>query len=172
MSSAESGEANRQAKGGLAYAGGPWALPAPSLPAGWLTGRWGQVYMTEALTTLLDWSLSQPEIWRASAFCDAENLASARGHGKGRHDLRGHAPPVPRSPEHLVRAARLPGLCQGQAVAIASIARPSSPSGGATWSSRSTVGARSTARASPVIAGTFGPMAHRRDSIVWSPVRG
>ncbi len=39
---------------------------------------WGQGYMTEALTTLVDWSLKQPEIWRASAFCDIDNGASAR----------------------------------------------------------------------------------------------
>ncbi len=39
---------------------------------------WGQGYMTEALSTLVDWSLDQPQIWRASAFCDIDNLASAR----------------------------------------------------------------------------------------------
>lgn len=39
---------------------------------------WGQGYMTEALSTLVDWSLDQPGIWRASAFCDIDNLASAR----------------------------------------------------------------------------------------------
>ena len=40
--------------------------------------HWGKGYMTEALTALVDWSLAQPEIWRASAFCDSENPASAR----------------------------------------------------------------------------------------------
>jgi ribosomal-protein-alanine N-acetyltransferase len=39
---------------------------------------WGRGYMTEALSTLVDWSLEQPGVWRASAFCDTENLASAR----------------------------------------------------------------------------------------------
>ena len=39
---------------------------------------WGQGYMTEALSTVVDWSLNQPEIWRASAFCDIDNLGSAR----------------------------------------------------------------------------------------------
>ena len=34
--------------------------------------------MTEALSALVDWSLDQPQIWQASAFCDMENLASAR----------------------------------------------------------------------------------------------
>ena len=38
----------------------------------------GLGYMTEALSALVDWSLDQPQIWRASAFCDMENLASAR----------------------------------------------------------------------------------------------
>ena len=39
---------------------------------------WGQGYTTEALTCLVEWSLQQDEIWRASAFCDIDNLASAR----------------------------------------------------------------------------------------------
>ncbi len=39
---------------------------------------WGRGYATEALTCLVEWSLSQSEIWRASAFCDVDNRASAR----------------------------------------------------------------------------------------------
>jgi RimJ/RimL family protein N-acetyltransferase len=39
---------------------------------------WGKGYMTEALKTVADWSLSRPATWRASAFCDVENIASAR----------------------------------------------------------------------------------------------
>ena len=39
---------------------------------------WGHGFATEALTHLVNWSLSQPQIWRAWAFCDAENPASAR----------------------------------------------------------------------------------------------
>lgn len=39
---------------------------------------WGLGYMTEALSMLADWSLDQADIWRASAFCDVENPASAR----------------------------------------------------------------------------------------------
>ncbi len=39
---------------------------------------WGQGYMTEALSALVDWSLDQPDVWRVSAFCDTENLASAK----------------------------------------------------------------------------------------------
>jgi RimJ/RimL family protein N-acetyltransferase len=40
--------------------------------------HWGKGIATEALRDLLDWSLAQPGIWRASAFCDVDNLASAR----------------------------------------------------------------------------------------------
>ncbi len=40
--------------------------------------HWGQGLMTEALRHLVDWSLAQPEIFRAWAFCDAANPASAR----------------------------------------------------------------------------------------------
>lgn len=40
--------------------------------------EWGKGTMTEALKALVDWSLAQPEVWRAQAFCDVENVASAR----------------------------------------------------------------------------------------------
>jgi len=39
---------------------------------------WGRGLMAEALHCLVDWSLAQPEIFRAWAFCDVENPASAR----------------------------------------------------------------------------------------------
>lgn len=39
---------------------------------------WGQGIMTEMVRTLIDWALAQPEIYRVSAICDWENLASAR----------------------------------------------------------------------------------------------
>lgn len=47
---------------------------------GYVLGRkfWGQGYMTEALRALLDWTDTQPDIFRAWAFCDMENPASAR----------------------------------------------------------------------------------------------
>ncbi len=47
---------------------------------GYVLGRayWGKGYMTEALRHLLTWSLDQPEIHRAWAFCDVDNPASAR----------------------------------------------------------------------------------------------
>ena len=39
---------------------------------------WGHGMTAEALAFLVDWSLRQPEIHRAWAFCDVENAASAR----------------------------------------------------------------------------------------------
>jgi [ribosomal protein S5]-alanine N-acetyltransferase len=39
---------------------------------------WGQGLMTEALTEVVRWGLSQPAIYRIGAFCDVENVASAR----------------------------------------------------------------------------------------------
>jgi ribosomal-protein-alanine N-acetyltransferase len=39
---------------------------------------WGQGLMTEALTEVVRWGLSQPSIFRISAVCDVENVGSAR----------------------------------------------------------------------------------------------
>ena len=39
---------------------------------------WGHGLATEALTHLVNWSLAQPTIFRAWAFCDVENPASVR----------------------------------------------------------------------------------------------
>lgn len=39
---------------------------------------WGRGFATEALTWLVDWSLAQPSIHRAWAYCDVENRASIR----------------------------------------------------------------------------------------------
>jgi ribosomal-protein-alanine N-acetyltransferase len=39
---------------------------------------WGHGFAGEALKFLVDWSLAQPQIWRAWAFCDVENPASVR----------------------------------------------------------------------------------------------
>jgi RimJ/RimL family protein N-acetyltransferase len=39
---------------------------------------WGQGYMAEALKAVIDWALSQEEIFRVWAVCDTENVASAR----------------------------------------------------------------------------------------------
>jgi RimJ/RimL family protein N-acetyltransferase len=39
---------------------------------------WGRGLMAEALKYLVDWSLEQPGIFRAFAFCDVENPGSAR----------------------------------------------------------------------------------------------
>ena len=40
--------------------------------------HWNKGYMSEALKYLVDWALAQDNIFRAQAFCDAENLASAK----------------------------------------------------------------------------------------------
>jgi len=40
--------------------------------------HWGQGLMAEALRHLVDWTLAQPEYFRAWAFCDVENPASVR----------------------------------------------------------------------------------------------
>lgn len=47
---------------------------------GYVLGRkhWRQGLMAEALASLVDWALAQPGIYRAWAFCDVENPASAR----------------------------------------------------------------------------------------------
>ena len=47
---------------------------------GYLLARkfWGHGFAAEALTFLVDWSLAQPAIFRAWAYCDAENPASGR----------------------------------------------------------------------------------------------
>ena len=39
---------------------------------------WNRGITSEALTRLLDWSLDQDVVYRAQAFCDVENIASAR----------------------------------------------------------------------------------------------
>jgi [ribosomal protein S5]-alanine N-acetyltransferase len=39
---------------------------------------WGHGFTTEALAFLVEWSLAQPAVFRAWAFCDVENLASCR----------------------------------------------------------------------------------------------
>ena len=39
---------------------------------------WGKGYMTEIMRTVIDWALTQPDIFRVQAFCDVENIASAR----------------------------------------------------------------------------------------------
>ena len=40
--------------------------------------HWGQGYTTEATRAVVDWALTQSEIWRVWALCDVENPASAR----------------------------------------------------------------------------------------------
>lgn len=73
---------------------------------------WGRGIATEALRVLLDWSLTQPGIWRASAFCDVDNLASARVLEKAGMNLEGinrravvhpNLSPVPRDVKMFAR---------------------------------------------------------------------
>jgi RimJ/RimL family protein N-acetyltransferase len=56
-------------------------LAAPHrLDCGYTLARawWGRGLMTEALTEVVNWALSQPRIFRIGAVCDVENIASAR----------------------------------------------------------------------------------------------
>ncbi len=52
----------------------------PRVAFGYVLARssWGRGYMTEALSSLVDWSLNHPGHWRASAYCDVVNSASAK----------------------------------------------------------------------------------------------
>ncbi len=47
---------------------------------GYVLGKkyWGHGFAAEALRHVVDWSLAQPKIWRASAYYDVENPASGR----------------------------------------------------------------------------------------------
>jgi RimJ/RimL family protein N-acetyltransferase len=40
--------------------------------------HWGKGYMTEILRAMIEWALGQPDIFRVQAFCDVDNLSSAR----------------------------------------------------------------------------------------------
>jgi RimJ/RimL family protein N-acetyltransferase len=40
--------------------------------------HWGRGYMPEALRVVVDWAMAQPEIYRVWAFCDVDNVTSAR----------------------------------------------------------------------------------------------
>lgn len=39
---------------------------------------WGHGYMTEVLRAVIDWALMGSEMYRVQAFCDVDNIASAR----------------------------------------------------------------------------------------------
>lgn len=40
--------------------------------------HWGQGLMTEALSTVVEWALSEPSVWRIGAMADIDNLGSMR----------------------------------------------------------------------------------------------
>jgi len=40
--------------------------------------EWGKGFMTEAVRKVIEFGLSQPDIYRLQGFCDVENIASAR----------------------------------------------------------------------------------------------
>jgi ribosomal-protein-alanine N-acetyltransferase len=56
------------------------AIEESKASLGYILGRnhWNNRYMTEAVTALVDWAMTQPSIHRVWAVCDIENLASAR----------------------------------------------------------------------------------------------
>ena len=55
-------------------------VEGPKVSFGYVLGREfrGRGYAAEALRPLVDWALGEPRVWRAWAFCAAENPASAR----------------------------------------------------------------------------------------------
>jgi RimJ/RimL family protein N-acetyltransferase len=82
---------------------------------GFLLARrfWRNGYATEAACAIVDWIFSVPSIWRLSATCDVENLASARvleKAGLTREAARD------RAPEFVTRAPRCLHVFQGTRV--------------------------------------------------------
>lgn len=75
--------------------------------------RAGQGLATEALSALAEWALSQDGMWRASAFCDVANKASARVLEKagfrleGRHRRFSVAPAMGPEPRDCLAYARV-----------------------------------------------------------------
>lgn len=55
-------------------------VEGPAVSFGYVLGRafWGRGYAAEALRALVDWAMAEPGVWRAWAYCAAENPASAR----------------------------------------------------------------------------------------------
>jgi len=53
---------------------------ATKLEFGYALARphWGRGIMTDVLTSVADWALSQPSIWRIGAYVDLENTGSIR----------------------------------------------------------------------------------------------
>ncbi|MDX1439450.1 MAG: GNAT family protein, partial [Rubricoccaceae bacterium] len=51
--------------------------------------HWNRGFMTEAITAVSDWLLSQPSIFRVGAVCDTENPGSARALEKSGFEREG-----------------------------------------------------------------------------------
>ena len=61
------------------------------LDIGYVLGRrhWGNGYMPEAISWLAEWALQQAGVFRVSAVCDIENIASARALEKSNFEREG-----------------------------------------------------------------------------------
>lgn len=55
-------------------------ISQPRAELGYVLARpfWNKGYMPEALQPVIDWAFTQPELFRVWAFCDVDNVASAR----------------------------------------------------------------------------------------------
>jgi ribosomal-protein-alanine N-acetyltransferase len=73
-----------------------------TLVVGYVLARshWGRGLGTKALTTLVDWALAQPDLWRVEARCHPDNAVSIRVLEKAGLSLEGR----------LRRAERFPNL--------------------------------------------------------------
>jgi [ribosomal protein S5]-alanine N-acetyltransferase len=56
------------------------ARPDQGINLGYLLARpfWGEGFMTEALTAIVEWAFTNPSVFRIWAVCDLDNTASAR----------------------------------------------------------------------------------------------
>ena len=62
-----------------------------AIEIGYVLGRqyWNRGYMTEAICTVADWLLAQPDVFRVWAVCDIENPGSARALEKSQFEREG-----------------------------------------------------------------------------------
>lgn len=89
-------------------------IDAPRVELAWVLSRklWGEGLMSEAANAVLEWCLSQPEIWRVEAYVDVDNPASSRVMEKigmtqdGRLDRWGYHPNVSDEPRDVLLFSR------------------------------------------------------------------